>query len=61
MERHVTLLSAKNFEVAARFLENLWAVAVTLSLAAVGPILVSHHSFRYMSQKFFIALLSAYL
>jgi len=37
------LSCAKNFEVAARFLGNLWAVAVTLSLAAVGPILVSHH------------------
>lgn len=31
---------AKNFEVAARFFENLWAVAVTLSLAAAGPLLV---------------------
>jgi hypothetical protein len=45
--------------VAARFFENLWTVAVTLSLAAVGPVLVSHHS--DISTKNFIAPLAAYL
>jgi len=45
---------AKNFEMAARFLDNMWTVAVTISLAAVGPILVSHYSFRYISQTFLL-------
>jgi len=61
MERHVTLLAPRILRWLLDFWKIFWAVAVALSLTAVGGRSWSRIIHPDISAKIFIAPLSAYL